>query len=263
MGAAPAMCYTSSVTAAARGLSLLDFLVEWIAERLGEPIADEPSTGVAPLPESELAPFRAFLALARPVADAPDHRALRQACGTLALSADYLRAMTRLLAAAPEPAADQAAIPRDELAKRLARHVAGPAASLLAEAFSLAWDVFVWQRGHDAVPAPADFPAPELIADLRRRLVLGDEVPARVAEVVLASLRGEVALLTAIAMLSVRERLDTWKAIGLGELAVNGIKASKRLVLPTLDRIDLDGEIQQYAAYKRDLLSRLQSGERD
>ncbi|MEB2311953.1 MAG: hypothetical protein OZ921_20190 [Sorangiineae bacterium] len=251
------------MTAAARGLSLLDFLVEWIAERLGEPIADEPSTGVAPLPESELAPFRAFLALARPVADAPDHRALRQACGTLALSADYLRAMTRLLAAAPEPAADQAAIPRDELAKRLARHVAGPAASLLAEAFSLAWDVFVWQRGHDAVPAPADFPAPELIADLRRRLVLGDEVPARVAEVVLASLRGEVALLTAIAMLSVRERLDTWKAIGLGELAVNGIKASKRLVLPTLDRIDLDGEIQQYAAYKRDLVLRLESRAQD
>lgn len=100
---------------------------------------------------------------------------------------------------------------------------------------------------------------PQELSRLRHKLILGDLLPPSAAEVFLANLRGQVALLALFSAALDTKQTPEWKAVALGEIAVEGMKAFQRLVLPGPNHLDARAAMKEHEQRKDMLFAQLEA----
>lgn len=200
--------------------------------------------------------------LVQPAMDAQNVHLLRQVLSRIALSPAMVSLEITFSSSSEVKLGDAQGLPA--VPPHASRRLGGDATALLVEAFRLFQPVLLEQistgefarqagllRAHGALE----------VAKKRHEVILGDLLPASVADLLLASFRGQVAFLALVASSLGDHRVPEWKAVALGEIAVEGMKALQRLALPSADCIDLETAAQEHAAWKNELFDRLEAEE--
>ena len=200
--------------------------------------------------------------LVAPALEAPNGPQLRQTLARIALSpatASLELSFGAVLEVKPE---DLRLLPA--VFHRAPSRLGSTAANLFFETLGLLHPAVLAMVAENQTTAqykPPTHRTPEELARLRHKLILGDVLPPSIAEIVLANVRGQVAFLALVVALLDGPRLPEWKAVALGESAVEGMKALQRLTLAQPGRIDLEAAIREHAAWKDELFDQLEAEE--
>lgn len=243
------------------GRTLFESAIELISRFVAAP-AD-----ASPEPDPEAV---AFAAQAREVTraawDAPNPQKLRQHLGEIALAPAFAALTVDLNALGGDDGVRRLAaldLSRPlRLPPPIVKRLGAPTADLLVEALAMAgaiarWDVETESHAFEGAIEAMRTVGPEETSRLRHLAVLGDELPPSVAQVVLMSLRGEVAFLMLLALIIEDASIPEWKGVTLGESAVEGMAAAQRFLMPSVESIDLEQAAREHAAFKTSLFQRL------
>lgn len=230
------------------------FLLEAVGLGVEEAADDEPR-----LSPEVLASSRRIYDLTRPAWEALNLQSLKQSLGDIALSQD---AAAFLIETASRTSVGREAVRAASApgAFRAPPYVVArlgkPAADILTEALEIGMGTAV---AAGAVAA-SELASKELnqrinpldLAKLRHRLILGDVVPAYLAQTMLSAMRGEMALLMLLVAAIGTSKLREWMGVPLGEIGVQGMRD-----LVQLSSVDFAQEVEKYAAFKNEVFERL------
>ncbi len=198
--------------------------------------------------------------VAAPAMEAQNVPRLRQVLAEIALSTAYAEVDVAFNQSA---ACSMTSFPDPErpfqLSEEVPKRIGIVAAALVVEAFQL---FFAARSGYGAERLDSEIEqlyrqlSASDLAEGRRALVLGDIVPPDVSRVILTTLCGTVALVALAGEMFAHRKVPEWRAVALGEIAVDGMKA-----LQVATSIDVQDAARAHASWKDDVLARLESGE--
>lgn len=242
----------SAITQSAGVLDPIRGLFAVLFDALG--IAGEPAKDDEPRLSPEILDFgRKIHELSRPAWEALNVQSLRQSLGEVVLSKEFATFLMELISqpSASRDGVEIAPIVTFQPPPIVVARLGKPAADLLAEAISVG--VPIAMAKSVAVSAEVRSWTPTDVARNRHQLVLGDLVPAAVSQIMLSSMRGELAMLMLLAAATGVQRLREWVAVILGEIAVQGMHD-----LVKIASIDLAEEVKGHETHKRNVFAALQ-----
>lgn len=213
-----------------------------------------------PVPAELSVLFARLWGLAPPVFAARNVREVRQKLGEVALSSGYAAFELEMVGSMPEGSvAELRELARQplHLSAALVAQLGAEPADLVAQALRLILEMVPWLVPADGPPPWIldEPPSVEEYAAARYEMLLGDALPASVSEALLASVRGYLALhLLVGTAFRGSEPCPDWKRSALGEIAVEGMRAIQRFVVPGPQHLDLAAERARHAARKSEIL---------